>query len=145
MYQIYQIKFNDTKENIASRFNITPEELEIINNNLVIEPGRYIVVPATTNNYQKYIVQNGDTIYKIASNFNIDPNTLILLNGLNKDDYIYPNEEILIPQEGYGVIITNDNTTLDTIRNYSDLEEIIRLNTNIYLLPGQTLLYRKEK
>ena len=145
MYQTYQIQYSDTIDSIASKYNIEPSELEIINANLMLIPGNYIVVPNKKNNYKKYIVQKGDTIYKIASQNNIDPNTFILLNGLNKDDYIYPNEEVILPQEGYGVIITNENTTLQSLNNSLNLNDILDINDNIYLLPQQTILYRKEQ
>ena len=144
MYQTYQVQYSDTIESIANKYNIEPSELEILNANLMLIPGNYIVVPSKKTNYKKYIVQKGDTIYKIAAQNNIDPNTFILLNGLNKDDYIYPNEEVIIPEDGFGVIITNENTTLQSLNNTLDLNDLISINDNIYLLPQQTILYRKE-
>ena len=42
----------------------------------------------------------GDTLYNIASNNKIDVNLLAQLNGINKSDYIYPNQTLLIPKAG---------------------------------------------
>lgn len=144
MYQVYQITINDTLDNIANRFNINKEELKKLNSNTNYLPGEFIVVPYIETNYDKYIVQKGDSIYKIASYYGIDPNILILLNGLNKDDYLYPNETILIPRQGYNVFITNDNTTLYDLYQIDSIDNIIKNNSSIYLLPNQTILYEKE-
>lgn len=144
MYQVYQVTYNDTLDNIALKFNTTVDELMNINSNTNFVPGMYIVVPSINDNYDKYVIQKGDTIYKIASDYNIDPNTLILMNGLNKDDYIYPNDTLLVPRQGLNIYITNDNSTLNDLYRLGNLDELISYNSNIYLLPNQTILYRKE-
>ena len=47
--------------------------------------------------FQYYKIESGDSLYKIAKKYNVNPNLLANLNGLDMDDYIYPNQVILIP------------------------------------------------
>lgn len=143
MYQVYQITMNDTIDTIANMFNISKNDLINLNSSISFMPGEYIVVP-NSDNYDKYIVQKGDNIYKIAASYNMDPNMLILINGLNKDDYIYPNEVILLPKPGFNVYVTNENTTLNDLYQTGKIEDILKYNKTIYLLPNQTILFQKE-
>ncbi len=41
------------------------------------------------------LLKKGDNLYNIARRYNTDYNLLALLNGINVDDYIYPNTTIL--------------------------------------------------
>ncbi len=95
--------------------------------------------------FNYYVIKNGDTLYKIASNNNINPELLATLNGLNIDDYIYPNQEILIPNNNYSYYITVDGDTIDeVIRIFnSNINKFINDNNNIYLKSGQLLVNKK--
>ena len=109
--------------------------------------GDLIIVPNKKNNddiFVKYQIKNGDTLYMIAKNYGINPNTLALLNGLNKDDYIYTNQEIIIPRENVKVYITKEGDTIDTVLNNFNItfEELKKQNNNIYLEEDQLMVYK---
>lgn len=118
MYKIYQVLANETLDDIAKKFNTTKEELIKLNGNISNLIGSYLIVP-NNSQYQTYIVKEGDNIYKIASEHNIDYATLLKINGLDADDYIYPNQQILLPTKK--MYITNDGDTIDTILKKLDV------------------------
>ncbi|MDE7478143.1 MAG: LysM peptidoglycan-binding domain-containing protein, partial [Lachnospiraceae bacterium] len=62
------------------------------------------------------------------------------------DDYIYPNQELLIPRTGVQIYITKENDTLkDMTRKFgTSAEKLTMMNENIYLLPEQLLVFKKE-
>lgn len=144
MYNVYQVKFNDTLDSIANNFGITKEELISINNMGDIKYGDLIVVPSNVSNFTNYTVEKGDTLYSIATRFNVSVDSLLNLNGLNKDDYIYPGENIIIPKNGVGVYVVKEGDTLSDIISRSSLNDIVGMNNKIYLLPNQLIVYTKE-
>lgn len=143
MFNVYQVKFRDTLSSIAKDFGITEDELKMINGIDGIKFGDFIVVPSK-NKLLKYEIKNGDTLYSIAANYNVPLDILISLNGLNKDDYIYPGEKIMIPNNDLGVYQTKENGTLNDLLKISNLEDLLRQNSNIYLIPNQLIYYTKE-
>lgn len=150
MYRIYQIENETSLEEIANKFNTTADNLKKINginNNYYIQRGNYIIVPLLENeNFETYKVKQGDSMYAIAQKYNVNYNDLLDLNGLDKDEYIYPNQEILIPKPGVNFIVTKENETLADISNKLDMtqDEIIRQNSTIYLMPDQLIIYKKR-
>ena len=62
--------------------------------------------------FEYYVIKKGDTLYDIARRYNINPDLLASLNGLNNDDYIYPEQTILIPKSNYSYYITKKGDTL---------------------------------
>lgn len=149
MYQVYQIKSGETIESIAKKLNTTSDELRRLNgigDNATIREGSYIIIPNNNNdinfnytdpNYKKYIVQKGDNMYKIARENNIDYNTLLKLNGLKNDEYIYPNQEIIIPLKN--TYVTSENEKISDIMNklnlkMSDIEDL-------YVVEDQVINY----
>lgn len=148
MYSIYQIQVGDTLDTIANKVGTTKQILLTINGitdtNLI--PGNYIVIPMNVNlPFTTYMVKKGDNMYEIARKYGVDYETLLEINGLNKDDYIYPNQEIIIPNKNFNVYVTKDNDSLATVAaklNASQVD-LIRDNATIYLLPDQLILYRK--
>ncbi len=144
MYTIYNVRYGDTLETIAKAFNTTIEELKSLNSiNLdSIFMGEQIIVPNNGREYLKtYVVITGDTLYDIARRNNIDVNTILLLNGLNKNDFLYPGQEIVLPSNN-NVYITKDGDTLKDVLENSNLsyEELISKNMKIYLLPDQMII-----
>lgn len=119
MYQIYQVGYNETLGSISNKLGISEDELRRLNgigDNVSIREGSYIIIPTTkSNNYTSYIVKPNDNLYQIARLNNIDLDSLLTLNGLNKNDYIYPNQEILIPTGK--MYITKDNDTIGYLIN----------------------------
>ena len=59
--------------------------------------GAPLIVPKV--NSGNYIVQRGDSLYSIAKKYNTTPQVIATYNGLNVGDYIYPGQEIQLPNK----------------------------------------------
>lgn len=150
MYQIYQVEPNDTLASIAGRFNTTIDEIRRINGiglNYLLTPGTYIVIPNMKNNlYTTYVVQKGDNLYSIAQNNGTTVKSLLLINGLNENDYIYPDQQILIPRNGVNIYITEEETLNDVAEKTGNTAlDLIEQNETIFLLPEQVIIYKKRE
>lgn len=150
MYEIYTVKEQDTLDKIANQYNTTVGVLAQINGfeqEYVLLPGNKIIVPVTRKQpYQYYTVKKGDNMYEIAKKNNIDYNLLLQLNGLEKDDYIYPNQTIMLPNNGLDLYLTQNNDTLgEVLKKFNvSVDELIKENDKIYLLPNQILIFREK-
>ncbi len=139
----------DTIEGIAKKYNTTVDVIYQINgfsDDYVVVPGTQIVVPKIMNNpYRYYTVKKGDNLYKIAKENGIDYQLLIQLNGLDADDYIYPNQTLILPKDGYQVYLTQNDDTIDTVldRFNITLDDLLKENKKIYLRPEQVILFKK--
>lgn len=147
MYQIYKVESSDTLDSIANKFGISVDKLREINGFGNILPGGYILVPnmvQSDNLYYYYIVKNGDTLYSIARKYNVSYDTLLRLNGLNSSDYIYPNQEILIPKSDKGIYITKENDTIQSLYDKygNNWSEFLIQNKNILVVPDQMVTYK---
>ena len=145
MYSIYQVMFGDTLESITSKTNTTVDKLREINSILNLDNGSYIIVPANSDYaFTMYIVKSGDNLYGIARDYNISVDDLVTLNGLNKNDYLYPNQEIMVPTGKANIYITKDGDTIDKVlMNFNtDFEELKRQNRNLYLASDQIITFR---
>ena len=149
MYEIYNVKPNDTLESIAREFETTVGTLKQING-LIDDKINYntmIVVPIKRKQpYKYYTVQKGDTLSEVAQKNNIDINFLLMLNGLDDGDYIYPNQTIILPKDGFSLYITKQDDTLRDVVNRMGVtvQELIDNNENIYLFPEQILVSEKK-
>jgi len=148
MYSIYQIQNGDTLDIIANKVGTTKQVLITINgitdSNLM--PGNFIVIPMNVNlPFTTYVVKKGDNIYEIAKNYNVDYETLLEINGLDKNDFIYPNQELIIPNKDFNIYVTKENDSLALVAQKLGAQQIdiIRDNATIYLLPEQLILYKK--
>ncbi len=147
MYKIYKVNNQDSIEGIARKFNTTVDTIRDLNGKDYIVAGELIIVPNNTkeNWFDTYIVEKGDTLYSIASRYNISLIDLLNVNGLDKENYIYPGQEILVPKNNVTVIVTGKNDTINSVSNrlgvnYSDL---LNQNDNILLFPDQIIVYKK--
>ena len=151
MYKIYQIEYGDTLDLIALKTNTTIDELKRINginNNYDISVGELIIVPNNDNEmFSTYIVNTGETLWSIAQSNNIDIDTLLKLNGLDEKDYIYPNQEIIIPNSNVDIYITKYNDTVqDVLSNLGvDIATLANENNKIFVVEDQLMLHKKEK
>ena len=151
MYKIYKIENSQTLKEIADNLGIDIQELETINGinqNTLISMGEQIIIPSinTMDNYSMYIVKPGDNMYAIAKKYDVDLETLLSLNGLEKSDYIYPNQQILIPRRNLNIYVTRPNDTIKSIAdalNYN-VNDLINQNEFIYVLPDQSIIYKME-
>lgn len=149
MFESYLIKKGDTLEDIANRYNVSKDYLVDINNLYYYDDfkeGRELIVPSTSDTYfNTYIIEKGDTLYAIAKKYNVNPNLLASLNGINKEDYIYPNQEIMVPKNGYSYYITAEGDTLDMVKKAfnAKLDDLVTQNKTIYLMPEQLIVFKK--
>lgn len=149
MFESYKLKKEDNLSKVAEKYNTTVKVLQDINNIYFLEDvreGMEIVVPVDVKDYfNYYTVNSGDSLYAIARKYNINPELLAILNGLNMEDYIYPDQKILIPKNGYSYYITAEGDTLDEVINVfnSTPEKFLQENKNLYLMAGQLLVNKK--
>ena len=148
MYEIYKVKDDDTIESIAEERNINKEmiyEINDIDENYDIFETREIILPKNKNKiFNYYKVKKGDNIYEISKKNNIDYEMLLKLNGLDKEDYIYPDQTLLIPNSKYKLYITKDGDTLSNITERNDIKALIENNKNIYLQSEQLIIIDKK-
>ncbi len=150
MFEKYRVKSNETIEDIARMFHTNKEYIEDLNNLYYSESlreGMDIIVPKNKTKYfDTYTINKGDTLYGISKKYNINPSLLASINGLNMDDYIYPNQVILLPVSGYSYYITAEGDTLETVSDMfkKNKEVVIKENETIYLLPGQILVSQRK-
>ena len=139
MYSVYEVKKNESLNDIANKLNISLEELISLNNNVnTIKEGQLIIIP-NENQYNTYVVKKGDNLYNIAKRYNVDEKTIELLNGLKENEYIYPGQKLLIPKDN--VYITKENDSVKKL-----LDSGIELDNlyNIYLQKDQIIFYKKD-
>lgn len=143
MYQVYKVCDGDTFDSLASDFNVSSDELTRINGFSDFDVGDLIVVP-NNGMYFTYKVKADDTMYSIASKFSKELDDLYLINGVKEGDYIYPDQEILIPNSDVSIYYTVDGDTLESISNNIGVGiETITSNNNLLLIPDQIIVYRK--
>ena len=144
MYQVYEVKSDDTLDSIASSAGISSDMLVRINGFDEIFSGDLIVVPDNSM-YFSYVVKQGDSLYDISRKYNQDLNLLYEINGIKEGDYVYPNQEILIPKSDASIYMTRDSDTLDSIS--SDLgvsiSDIVSMNPNLLFMPDQIIVYKR--
>lgn len=150
MFEKYRVRENDSLEDIARRFHTNREYLEDLNNlyyNESLRAGMDIIVPKNKEKYfDTYTINKGDSLYAISKKYNVNPELLAALNGLEGEDYIYPNQVLLLPVSGYSYYITKDGDTVDIVSDMfkKDPMSIIRENETIYLMPGQVLVSKTK-
>lgn len=144
MYDIYIIRVGDTIESIAGMYGTTSEVIRRINPNSIFAVGSSIVVPRINQYFEMYNIEKGDSLYDIARRYNTDYNLLAMLNGLNVNDYIYPNTMIMVPKKDVKYYITKDSDTINSVNNLlgSDINKLLNENNNIYLREGQLIVYK---
>ena len=147
MYRVYQVQVNDTLETIAKMLNTSIDNLKKINgikNDVSLMPGSFLIIPVTDDRFTIYSVKKGDTIYSIAQANGLNEDLLLMVNGLNKEDYIYPNQELIIPSKNYKYYVTKEGDTLATIANdlKIDYNTILKNNDEIKLLEDQLIIYK---
>ncbi len=96
------------------------------------------------NYFTYYTIEKGDNLYEISKKYNVNPKLLAAVNGIKDNEYIYPNQEIIIPKSGYSYYITGEGDTLEQVAKAfkTNGNELLRFNKDIYLLPDQILVYK---
>ena len=149
MYDKYLIEKGENISTIAKKF-LTKESVLMEINNIpfpdYFREGKEIIVPINKDKYfEYYTIKKGDSLYKIAREKNINPELLALLNGLNPEDYIYPDQQIMVPKSNYSYYVTAEGDTIDIIlKKFNvDKDTFMKQNETIYLMPGQLLVKKK--
>ena len=149
MFESYRVMPGDNLSSIARKFNTSVKVLQDINNLYYVDDLRQdmeLIVPKETQEYfNYYVVEKGDNLYAIARKYNINPELLANLNGLNMNDYIYPNQTILIPKSNYSYYITAEGDTIDEVVKVFNTtkDKFLDENKTIYLMAGQLLVNKK--
>ena len=150
MFERYILREGENLFNVANKYNTTTNVISNLNNISGIDDlreGIELIVPVNSKEYfNYYVVESGDSLYKIARKYNINPELLANLNGLNFDDYIYPNQQLLIPKNGYSYYITAEGDTIDEVLRVfnSNLTKFFAENQTVYLMSGQLLVNKKN-
>ena len=148
MYEIYTLLDGDTVNSVADKFNTTDNILYQINGDMKDwKPGMQIIVPKRQdNNFIYYTVKKGDNLYDIAKKYDVDYKVLLSLNGLDKDDYIYPNQTIVIPRDDLLAYITGSNDSIGRLINEYrvKVEDFVKQNQEVFLKPEQIIFFRKK-
>lgn len=146
----YIVEKSDTIESIGRKFNIPV--IEIIRANNLKEPyllteGQSLTIPTGLYNiFDYYTVKKGDNLYDISKNKNTSVDILSQINGLEKDEYIYEGQTLLVPKPNIDLYITKEGDTIDNVSEIfkASTPDVIYSNNNIYLLPGQLIIYSKN-
>ena len=147
MYEIYTVTANDTLDTIAKKYGVDKELLYQINGfseNYTLVPNTQIIVPTNKNKtFSYYTVKKGDNVYQIAKKYNIDYELLLKINGLDKGDYIYPNQTLLLPRSVLTVYLTKEGDTINEILENlnTNISKLLDQNKNIYLQPEQIIIF----
>ena len=146
---IYVVEQGDTIEEIGRKYNIPV--IEIIRANNLTPPylltvGQSLTIPTNLYNiFNYYTVKKGDNLYNIAENEETTVDLIAQVNGINPNEYIYEGQTLLVPKKDVELYITKNGDTIDTLsENFSVPSlDVLYSNNNIYLLPGQLIIYRK--
>lgn len=150
MYKIYQVEYGDTIDLIANKTNTTSDNIKNINglnSDKDLFVGGLIIVPKENEQlFENYRVKQGDSIYSISRMYGVSPETLLLLNGLKNNEYIYPNQEIIVPLNGTKVYITQEGDTIDKILNNLNIDAntLIGQNKRIFVVEDQLIVNKKS-
>ena len=151
MYKIYQVEYGDTISIIANKTNTTSDNIKNINginNDSELVVGSLIIVPKESERvFENYKIKAGDSIYSIARAYNVDPDTLLMLNGLNKNEYIYPNQEIIVPLKEVSIYVTKPGDTIEAIISNLgiDANMLNKQNDKIFVMEDQLIVSKKEE
>ena len=146
----YTVKKGDTLYGVASKYNLTIDELKSLNNLVsnTLSVGQTLKIRKSesdyiTEEYDFYTVKEGDTLFSIANKYNTTPDKIRELNNLTSDT-LSIGQLIKIPTTTSNVYIVKKGDTLWSIAkdNNTTVDKIKELNNliNNSLSIGQQLL-----
>ena len=110
----------------------------------MLRPGGFLIVPMQQNSELKtYIVKKGDNMYSIAKDNGVDYKMLLELNGLDENDYIYPEQEIIIPKGNTKLYKVQEGDSINSIEEKTgvNINKIKTPNGEIYFEKDQIIMY----
>ena len=146
----YTVKKGDTLYGIASKYNLTADELKKLNNltSNTLSIGQTLKIRKSesdfiTEDYDFYTVKEGDTLFSIANKYNTTSDKIKSLNNLTSDT-LSIGQLIKIPSSSTNTYVVKKGDTLWSIAkdNNTTVEKIKELNNliNNSLTIGQQLL-----
>lgn len=144
----YTIQAGDDLYSIAKRYNLTINELRLLNNltSDLLSVGQQLAVKPKSNidNYINYMIQAGDSLYRIAQANNTTVNAITQLNNLTLSELnigqvikipkvVKDNVHMVRPNDSLYEIARQYNTTVDKLREANNLISDI-------LIVGQKIL-----
>lgn len=136
--EYYTVKKGDTLYSIASKNNLTVQELKDLNNltsnNLAI--GQSLLIkknPKENTNVTTYTVKSGDTLYAIAKKYNTTVNAITTLNNLSSNS-LSIGQTLKIPTSTQNTteptyIVKSGDTLYSIARKYNTtVSELINRN-----------------
>lgn len=150
MYDIYVVKEGDTLEKLAKEFQLPIFDIIRMNgieNIYELTPGLELKLPIKEHTaFTFYNIKPGDTLYSIAREKHTSPEYIVLLNGLNPNEYIYPNQQILVPREDIAIYLTKQGDSIQSIARSTNErpEDLLLYNHKMLLLPEQLIAYKRN-
>ena len=88
-------------------------------------------------------VKKGDSVYSIANLYGVDYKTLYSINGLNEGEYIYPNQELIIPTGNNKVYVVQENESLEDVitKTKTNINDLMNKNSKLLLKEDQLINY----
>lgn len=140
----YIVRFGDTVEEIAKRYNSDIQQIKDLNNldDSELQIGQVLVIPVIStendnDNYIRYIVKDGDSLYRIAKKFNTTVDELKKLNKLNSnllkigqelivgkketDNIMDYDTYIVLPEDNLYSIANKKGVTLNQLKKINNL------------------------
>ena len=136
MYKVYQVLPGEELKGIAEKLDMEYQVLCELNGfaeDHELRVGENLVIPNTQASlFQNYRVKSGDNLYEIGKQYQASAKDIALINGLEEDDYIYPNQELLIPRAGVQIYVTKEFDTLkDVVKRFkTNTEKLTMENEN---------------
>lgn len=150
MYKVYQVLPGEELKSIAKKLDMEYQvlcELNGFSEDRELRVGENLVIPNNqASMFQSYRVKSGDNLYEIGKRYQTSAQDIAMINGIEVDDYIYPDQELLIPRMGVQIYVTEEGDTLkDAAKKFkTSIEQLALANENIYLLPEQLLVFKRE-
>jgi len=142
----YTVKNGDTLYSIASKNNISVDDLKNANNltSNILNIGDVLIIPTSSTGEVNYIVQKGDNLYNIAKKYGTTINDIKDLNNLTSN-ILQIGQILKIPgSTNYNTYIVQKGDTLWQIANKygTTVNKLMTINnlTNNNLDIGDTLL-----
>ena len=143
----YIVNEGDSLDFIADTYGVSAQDIIKLNN--LDEPydlkeNTILYIPTSKDVFNYYRVKLGDTLYSISEFVNSTPLILAKINGIDVNDYIYPDQVLMVPKQDVLVYATKENDTIDKISKELNIypENLLYQNKNIFLLPDQLIFYR---